>query len=409
MIPPVRSIPPLDASGVGHGKRSGATAWTGEKRRKTVGAPSPSFGLGSSSSDSDDATEAMLVDDNYRSQVQEEELVFSAEDALDYEEMARCFEVLKSREPCFVSKLDGEGRRKLFEHLARLRYREFKLWKEDDCSLDDTTDTVPVSELPYEVWNWENPLPGGAKFGWTFDHMSFGLAELDDYQRIVLTCAYQDDYPYWDAYHHSIFSSYEADVEYVKYWDELFKKMKWAEEYIHLDRKEFAMYKSKGACQAMKIAASFCHLPASLATRGYNEYINVLEDEFQKGCDRLYVGLWKRVVKQNMNFNEALEDILRSGSLPYKWLHRVNSAIRGYDELLPQFLICKEHIEEYIVDDDDDDDTILKTITDALITKFERPKWYVDYAKKKFEVARRIRVLPGMGRAGDGGSKTAHQ
>ncbi|CAM0147052.1 unnamed protein product [Urochloa decumbens] len=376
MMPPVRS-----------------TAWTGEKRRKTVGAPSPLLDLDSSSSNSDDSTEDQLIEDNYQSRVQGE-IVFSAEDVLDYEEIARCVEVLKSRERYFVSKLDGEGRRKLFERLARIRYREFELWKEDDCSLDDTTDTVPVSELPDEVWNWKNPFPVGAKFGWTFDRMSFDLAELDDYQRIVLTCAYQDDYPYWNKYHHSTFSSYEADVEYVKYWDELFKKLKWIEEYIHLDRKEFAMYKYKGACQATKIAASFCHLPASLATRGYDEYINVLQDEFLKGCDRLYLGLWKRVVKQNMSFNEALEDILRSGSLPYKWLHRVNFAIRGYDELLPQFLICKEHIEEYITDDDDDDDTILKIITDALVTKFERPKWYVDYAKKKFEVARRIRVLP---------------
>ncbi|CAL5001272.1 unnamed protein product [Urochloa decumbens] len=354
MMPPVRSVPPPVAAGVDHGRRSIETAWTGEKRRKTVGAPSPLLDLDSSSSNSDDSTEDQLIEDNYQSRVQGE-IVFSAEDVLDYEEIARCVEVLKSRERYFVSKLDGEGRRKLFERLARIRYREFELWKEDDCSLDDTTDTVP----------------------------------------------YQDDYPYWNKYHHSTFSSYEADVEYVKYWDELFKKLKWIEEYIHLDRKEFAMYKYKGACQATKIAASFCHLPASLATRGYDEYINVLQDEFLKGCDRLYLGLWKRVVKQNMSFNEALEDILRSGSLPYKWLHRVNCAIRGYDELLPQFLICKEHIEEYITDDDDDDDTILKIITDALVTKFERPKWYVDYAKKKFEVARRIRVLPGMGRAGE--------
>ncbi|CAO2190361.1 unnamed protein product, partial [Urochloa humidicola] len=45
MMPPVRSVPPLDAAGVGHGKRSGATACTGEKRRKTVAAPSPPLGL----------------------------------------------------------------------------------------------------------------------------------------------------------------------------------------------------------------------------------------------------------------------------------------------------------------------------------------------------------------------------
>ncbi|CAO2190324.1 unnamed protein product [Urochloa humidicola] len=381
MMPPVGSVPHPNAAGVGQGRRSIETAWAGEKRRKSVGAPSPPLIFDSSSSNSDDSTEDLLIDDNYQSQVQEEEeIVFSADDVTNYDEAARCFEVLESRERYFLSKLDGEGERKLLEHLARLRYREFKLWKESDCSLDDTTDTVPVSELPDEVWNWEDPLPGGAKFGWTFDRRSFGLAELDDYQRIVLTCAYRDEYPCWDAYC-STFSTYEADDEYVKFWDELFKKIKWIEEYVHLDRKEFAMYKFTGRCQAMKIAESFCHLPASLAIRGYNEYIHVLVDEFQVGCARLYLALWKRVVKQNMSFNDALDDILTSDSFPPKWLHRINYAMREYDVMLPQ-----EHIEEYS-GDDDDDDAILNIITDVLATKFERPKWYVDYVKKKLEVA----------------------
>ncbi|CAO2183998.1 unnamed protein product [Urochloa humidicola] len=44
----------------------------------------------------------------------------------------------------------------------------------------------------------------------------------------------------------------------------------------------------------------------------------------------------------------------------------------------------------------------LRLLDASVCFLFERPKWYVDYVKKKLEVARRIRVLPGMGRAGQG-------
>lgn len=54
------------------------------------------------------------------------------------------------------------------------------------------------------------------------------------------------------------------------------------------------------------------------------------------------------------------------------------------------------HIKEHIVDGDVD--TVLKHINDVLYPEIGRPQMYVDYAKKKLLVARRI----GIGREPQG-------
>jgi len=62
--------------------------------------------------------------------------------------------------------------------------------KEGSLNWDDTTAAVPASEYPDEVFDWDDPFkPGPSIFGLTYDLEYFDLAELDDYQRIVLTRA----------------------------------------------------------------------------------------------------------------------------------------------------------------------------------------------------------------------------
>lgn len=72
-----------------------------------------------------------------RSQIQEEEegeqawadLVFSAEEDLDEEELSRCRELLKSREPPFIyaTMLPGENRRTLYERFVSFRMKDLKV------------------------------------------------------------------------------------------------------------------------------------------------------------------------------------------------------------------------------------------------------------------------------------------
>jgi len=112
--------------------------WTGDKRRRTIGGPSPRpLGLGSSS---DDTTDVMLMDDDNdtRPQVQEEQggqereekLVFSAEDDIDEEELSRCWQELSSRErPIYVriaSRLNDKDSHEVYQRLCGLRFRDYK-------------------------------------------------------------------------------------------------------------------------------------------------------------------------------------------------------------------------------------------------------------------------------------------
>lgn len=391
MKPPLlRSVPAPEAAVFG--RRNSVAVWTGEKRRKTNHAADGTCSL-----------------EEQRGQALKE-FVFSAQDDLTRDELVRCHEMLGPRD-CTIylpwaPRLQGKALQELEDRFCRLRFSEYKLLKEGDGQSwgEVVTDTVPVSDYPEEVWRWRNPYKPGlvsarGLFDWTIDPNYFDLAELDDYRRILPLNVHIDDYLVWEDYRLT-FSSYKIDKEYVKYWDELPKKIKWIEEYMHLDFEEFEIYRQIGDGQALMIAVGFNHLPASLATRAYDEYLYTLKFDLEcrKGFDHLYFEVWKRVFKQEMSFQEALKDIISSEKLPAPLFSRIESAINGDDSLLYQFNICMRHVQELVVGDDEG--AVLKHITDAVYTKIERAKLYVDFVKKKLEVARRIHVLHGINMAG---------
>ncbi|KAK3150976.1 hypothetical protein QOZ80_3AG0240050 [Eleusine coracana subsp. coracana] len=155
-----------------------------------------------------------------------------------------------------------------------------------------------------------------------------------------------DEYCDWEEYRIT-FSKYETDLEYVKYCDKISKKIKWVEKYLTEEYEMVPMYKNRGARQAKKIAAGFSHLPLSLATRGYDEYI----------WDLWYVLELKDYVCSyfEMSFEDALKQTLSENN----------------------------------------GNEVLKLITDVVYSKSERPKMHVDYVKKKLEVAVRIGLTSG--------------
>ncbi|RLM61567.1 hypothetical protein C2845_PM14G21350 [Panicum miliaceum] len=200
MLPAVRSVP-----AGGSGECESATAWTGEKRRKTT-CPSP---LGSP----DDATDMMDI------QLQEGQGGGRGggqrhppeDDEIGDEELNLCLRKIKSRKP---------------------------------------TVFLPTATMINNLRELEEL------------HQCFHQLRMEEYSK------HTSDYKNWDQYR-LILSGYEIDEDYAKYCDELSKKIKWIEEYQHLDDIEFSKLKDRGFKQAMKIAAEFSHLPYSLAVRGY--------------------------------------------------------------------------------------------------------------------------------------------
>ncbi|CAO2177341.1 unnamed protein product, partial [Urochloa humidicola] len=70
---------------------------------------------------------------------------------------------------------------------------------------------------------------------------------------------------------------------------------------------------------------------------------------------------------------------------------RIKAQLLGYHNLvLNEFGTCMAQIPEDVTDKDE----VLKHITDAVykIKSAERPKFYLDYVKKKLEVAQRLQL-----------------
>ncbi|CAN6326803.1 unnamed protein product [Urochloa humidicola] len=65
-------------------------------------------------------------------------------------------------------------------------------------------------------------------FDWCFLYRT--VAGLDDYQLLVPQ-NYCFEYDNWDTYR-GYFHSYEIELEYLRYWKELLKELKWMEDYV---------------------------------------------------------------------------------------------------------------------------------------------------------------------------------
>ncbi|TVU01503.1 hypothetical protein EJB05_53043 [Eragrostis curvula] len=241
---------------------SATTEWTGEKKRKTI--------LSSPLSE-DATTEAMDIqlpethggNLGVEHNLQEDTgSVFSALDDVSLEEEHRLWKKLQSRERHSFRQISDEEACKMFDRIHELRLMEYR---SKISKLSDHEDTAPDQQVDLD---WEDRRVPSQTFDWTIFRGHFADRDLDVYQRIVLKREYCDEYWNFGEYCNT-FSSYEIDEEYIKYWGELTKKIKWIKEYMHLKHSEIRDVDLKGGRQAAKIAADFSHLPSSLAIRGF--------------------------------------------------------------------------------------------------------------------------------------------
>uniref|UniRef100_K3ZF46 Uncharacterized protein n=1 Tax=Setaria italica TaxID=4555 RepID=K3ZF46_SETIT len=140
----------------------------------------------------------------------------------------------------------------------------------------------------------------------------------------------------WDFYR-SINNTYEQDLASICTWERI---------------------RGVAYMQALDIAAGFPDVSPFLVSYGFPEYIcSILSDYSRKGLDGLYFEIWKRVAKEKMSFEEALLEIHSEDMFP-----------------------LRIHLDTYVA----------STLN---------PKFYLDYARKKLDIAREIDLIP-KGRRG---------
>jgi hypothetical protein len=223
-------------------------------------------------------------------------------------------------------------------------------------------------------------------FGWSFHPDHCGLAALDDYQRLVPLNEGGHEYLEWEQYR-LFYHTYQLDLEYLEYWEEISKKLKWVEYYVCLDlditSPEWMKMTSRAAYQATEIATRFPNITRTLAYLGYQECVISMRRDVSRSreLDGISFESWKRLAKQD-SFCDALKEFPELNNIPLRQsiaecvLHK-----HGYSDM-------EEH---------DAQDKVCKLIGRALQEKLQKtvgPKTFDQYIRKKVKIAEYIGLIP---------------
>ncbi|XP_047052973.1 uncharacterized protein LOC124659057 isoform X2 [Lolium rigidum] len=152
-------------------------------------------------------------------------------------------------------------------------------------------------------------------FEWFFHTDDSWIPDLEDYQRIVLRnfmpgrmeAEYLDVNGYRELYH-----TYEMDAVYVEYYGEISNKIKWIEDFLHMDARsaEWRDIETIGSRQALRIATEFPHMTVRLAAFAYTEYILELrKDASLKDLDLVYFEIWRLVIRDKKIYMDAVKEV----------------------------------------------------------------------------------------------------
>ncbi|CAM0871375.1 unnamed protein product [Alopecurus aequalis] len=230
-------------------------------------------------------------------------------------------------------------------------------------------------------------------FDWFFHPDYLGCPSLSDYQCLVLKNYGGTEYTRWSEYHKYL-NSYEIELEYVKYFVELSKQLKWMEDYVdtHGPSVKWSKISSRGAYQAFKIAAtSFHKITPSLA---YNAYFECKESmvydyTFFKELDGVYFEIWRRITHERRSFKEALEEVYNLNRFPSR--QRIMKAALEFDDTMKRmeakFHSCTAALTPEV------EDKAQELIEEAVKKQVNKPKSYAQYIRKKMDIARIIGIL----------------
>ncbi|CAM0955272.1 unnamed protein product [Alopecurus aequalis] len=371
-----------DGTGIGDDADAGSGEWTGKKKRKPL-----------ASSDSPPA------------QGDQEDPFFTAEDLEDFiisraEEM-EFTRLNKKKAFVFVDlrcTLDDESQRDVYERLVLYRLKAHKLSKGesidklDDDKLKTELGNERIFQLPFDFDNYFTSLEEveGSCVDWYFDPEFSKLKDLANYQRLVLKNHDDVEYLDWKGYRLN-FCTYQMDKEYVKFVDEMSKKL----QYIGTKGTcEWLVMEIRGLQQALKLATRYVHVPDGLVITAFMEHIWSLHDDylFCEDWDIIFLKIWKLVTKKKWEFMAALMYVKKK-----KYVRRHDLTIRrflrtGDIDLKLKFDLCVEGIPRHT------EDRVAQEMIKNEIFKLPRKKTLYQYKVKKTEIAERIGLDEDPGR-----------
>ncbi|XP_044959797.1 uncharacterized protein LOC123410935 [Hordeum vulgare subsp. vulgare] len=288
-------------------------------------------------------------------------------------------------------RMDWEQQRKVDERLALYRIRASKMAQ--GVSMDELDDMTLRKEYPPEALEEAYYFSDYGREGtidWHFDPDLSVHSYLSDYHRLVLKNGDGTRYLEWDKYC-SWFTTYETDEEYLKYFEEISKKIKWIKRYMIFEREspEWIEMEARAYRQAVEIAVDFPHISSDLAFTAYTDHIfNMRSDYFDREeIDPLLFDIWKRVTKQKITFRQALDQIRQENMFPRheKCIQFVLDYSSTYTRLQLTFDTCVEDIP-----DETPEDEGRRLITMAVWTKLHKEKTWSEYIMRKIEIAKHI-------------------
>lgn len=261
---------------------------------------------------------------------------------------------------------------KLHEQLALYRIRAYeltvnrKLAKLDDVDLKRE---YPPSKLYDKGFftHYEERLE------WYFDPELYWHPRFDNYQRLVLRYGGYLDLDFY----RSILNTYEEDLAYVQYFEALANKTKWIEDYLGDSTIERDKIKGVARMQSLETAAGFPNVSPLLVLHCFDEYFNsICSDYSDKRLCVLYFEIWKLVAKGKMSFKEALLEVNRLENTQdiSRWKDHYDARVAGIDKMAS-------------------DDEARQLIREAIIRMDPKPKYYLDYARKKLDIAKDIGLV----------------
>ncbi|XBI69834.1 hypothetical protein VPH35_064465 [Triticum aestivum] len=296
-------------------------------------------------------------------------------------------------------KLTSQELDKQVVHHALCRFRSYR-HKVKEEGKDDTLGLKDVSEDEcdrqfHKKWGYFKQIEENWTLDWYFHPVYCKDPSLSDYQRLVLRNYGGTEYARWCDYHEFL-CSHVIEEEYANYCEELFKRLQWMEGYLDARRPSYKWdcISSRGAFQAMKIAATtFPKISASLAYYGYHECIASMGyDSFWfKELDGVYFEIWRRVTQRMMSFREALEEVYNLDRFPLRQ-HRMKVALEdGYimGRMKSEYCACTAAITPEVKEDG-----AKALIAEGIRKQINKPKYYVEYIRKKIHIARVIGILP---------------
>ncbi|XP_073352993.1 uncharacterized protein [Aegilops tauschii subsp. strangulata] len=272
------------------------------------------------------------------------------------------------RIPCYIvaRKLTNEelDEQDLRHALCRFRYYKYKLKEEGK---EDTFDLKDVSEAECDQaflkkQRFFRRFEEISTLDWYFHPDYCKDPSLSDYQRLVLRNYGSSEYARWTEYHEFL-HSHDVEEEYVKFCEELFKKLEWMEGYL-----DFPRPSHKECKQSM-----------------------AYDRTWYKDLDGVHFEIWCRVTEKQMSFRDALAEVCKLNRFPLRQRRLEGALKRDYtmERLESEYHTCTAKVPPGT-----EKDKAKELIAKAVKNRLNKPKTYAQYISKKIHIARVAGILP---------------